>query len=212
MTRFRFKIRSLIVLIVACGVALAALKESSDLWEKATFSLALLVLLLSVLLAIHRAGARRAFWLGFALCGSVYLGLSLIPPIEARLLSSQGLAYVHSKLPGQSSTNVVLTFTTGASGNSGQGSGTITLTPSVSQVVLGNSGTGRIFTVVNGNLFSNWGGSPENFVKIGHTLIALVLACLGGMLSKRLAKTEPPRDSSSPSVSVSLPETESLGQ
>ena len=98
---FRFNIAGLIVFILICGIAFAALKESSDLWEHGVFSVTLLAFVTSVLLAIHRTGPRRAFWLGFALFGGCYLGLSMIPPVESRLVSSQGLAYLHSKLPGQ---------------------------------------------------------------------------------------------------------------
>ena len=126
---FRFKIRSIIGLIVICGVALAALKESTDLWEKGVFSFTLLILLLSVLFAVHRRGASQAFWLGFALFGSVYLGLSLIPPIESRLISSQGLGYLHYRLPGQSAQNVVLTITTPTVGTMNVPTGSIASSP-----------------------------------------------------------------------------------
>jgi hypothetical protein len=30
------------------------------------------------------------------------------------------------------------------------------------------------------------GGTPENFVRIGHSLLALVMASIGGRLSRRL--------------------------
>ncbi len=74
MQRLRFHIGSLLGFILFCGVAFAALRESTDWWEKGTFTLLVLVLLVAVLLAIHRSGASRAFWLGFALFGLAYLG------------------------------------------------------------------------------------------------------------------------------------------
>ena len=48
------------------------------------FSLTLLTLITAVLLAIHRGGKRRAFWLGFALFGGSYLIASLIVQIPVR--------------------------------------------------------------------------------------------------------------------------------
>ena len=57
------------------------------------------VLLVSILLAVHRTEKRRAFWLGFALFGAAYLGLSLVPPIESRLITTKALAFIDSKVP-----------------------------------------------------------------------------------------------------------------
>ena len=39
--------------------------------------------------------------MGFALFGSGYLGLSLIPSIESRLITSKALTYLDSKVPGR---------------------------------------------------------------------------------------------------------------
>jgi hypothetical protein len=172
MHRFRFNIAGLIVLILICGIAFAALKESNDPWEHGVFSLALLALVTSVLLAIHRTGARRAFWLGFALFGGCYVGFSLIPPIESRLVSSQALSYIHSKLPRQSAPALSLTVIA---------SGTSVLNIQPQPVTL----------TVNSDHFRliQWGSSTENFVRIGHSLLALLLAWLGALLSRRLSRT-----------------------
>ncbi len=171
-----------------CGVAFAALKESNEWWEKGTFTLLLLVLLSAVLLAIHREGSRRAFWIGFALFGLVYLSLSVIPPVEARLISSQSLSYLYSKLPGQSSPNIVLTVTTNPSSPINLQNGTIALDPAGTQFATMHSGSVRVWNATTGKPLTVWGGTPENFVKIGHTFIALLLAWVGGMLSRRLAR------------------------
>ena len=192
---FRFKIRSIIGFIVICGVALAALKESTDLWEKGVFSVTLLILLVAALFAIHRRGASRAFWLGFALFGSVYLGLSLIPAVEARLVSSQGLAYLHSRLPGQALETYAFTVSTMGSGSSNTQLSTLALSPSGSQLATGSSnGSVQVWDLSNANFPATWGGAPENFVRIGHTLFALLLAWIGGIVSRRLAGVKAERD------------------
>ena len=102
MKRIRFNIASLLGFILVLGVGFAALREASDLWESGVFTLTLAALLISILLAIHRTEKRRAFWLGFAVFGSAYLGLSLVPSIEPRLITTKVLAYLDSKVPGRS--------------------------------------------------------------------------------------------------------------
>ncbi len=195
MPRFRFTIGSLIGFVVICAVAFAALKESSDWWERGTFTLTLLVLLTSVLLASHRTGARRAYWLGFALFGCVYLGLSLIPPVESRLVTSPGLAYLYSKLPGQSPQRFVLRLTTTAGGNVNQPIQSATLSNTFPQNTASSPVSLQFWdslALVNSTVLTGSGSSPENFVKIGHSLVALLLAWFGGILSRRLSRRSRP--------------------
>src|SRR5262249_2668962 len=104
MSRFRFGIANLLGLVLFLAVACAALRAASDLWESLLFSLALGLLVASVLGAVHRTGGRRAFWLGFALFGGAYLLASLIPPVESRLLTTKGLAYLDASVLGREQT------------------------------------------------------------------------------------------------------------
>ena len=99
MKRIRFNIASLLGVILVLGVGFAALRESSELWESGVFTLTLAALLISILLAIHRTEKRRAFCWDSLLFGSIYLGLSLVPSIESRLITTRGLAYLDSKMP-----------------------------------------------------------------------------------------------------------------
>src|SRR5207248_4578990 len=95
----RFTIAGLLVVILFVAVAIAALRAATAAWDSGVFGVTLAILLAAVLLAVHRAGRQRAYWLGFALFGWTYLVASLIPPIEARLPSTKGLAYLDSKVP-----------------------------------------------------------------------------------------------------------------
>ena len=97
MRRFRFRIGTLLILIVVLGVGFAALRESNDIWDSGVFTLVLGALLVSILLAIHRNESRRAFWLGFALFGAAYLVMSLVQPIGSRLITTKMLAYIDSR-------------------------------------------------------------------------------------------------------------------
>src|SRR4051812_18918210 len=99
MRRFRFHLATLVILVLVLGVGFAALRESTDIWGSGIFTVTLVILLISILLAIHRTGKRRAFWLGFALFGAAYLGLSLVPPIESRLITTKVLASIDSRVP-----------------------------------------------------------------------------------------------------------------
>ena len=102
MRRFRFHIGTLVILVLLVGVGFAALRESDETWDSSIFSLTLGMLLISILLAIHRTENRRAFWLGFALFGSAYLGFFLVPSIESRLITTKALAYLDSNVPDRS--------------------------------------------------------------------------------------------------------------
>jgi hypothetical protein len=192
MRRIRFKIASLLVAVLVLGVGFAALRESNDLWDSGLFTLTLGALLLSILLAIHRAESRRAFWLGFALFGSGYLGLSLVPSIESRLVTTRTLAYLDSKVPGRSPairlyTNLVMN--TGNGGDQFQG---VVFGTDGNQTISSSQGQGWIRDVTNGRLLGGWSGTTENFVRIGHSLLALLVGWFGGLLSRRLWRASRP--------------------
>ena len=188
MRSFRFSIAGLIVFTLVCGVAFASLKESSDLWERGIFSFTLLFLLAAVLLAMHRTESRRAFWLGFALFGSAYLGLSLVPPVESRLISSQGLEYLRSKFPGLSPLSYIYTITSTGPGGPSPVTATLALSPSGNSVPGRVQNSVKVWSLPAVPLRTGSGSSPENFVKIGHSWLALALAYLGGILSRRLSR------------------------
>jgi hypothetical protein len=99
MRKLRLNIASLLGVIVILGVGIAALREASDLWESGVFTATLGILLASILLAVHSAESSRAYWLGFALFGWIYLGLVLLPLIESRRITTRALHCLDSKMP-----------------------------------------------------------------------------------------------------------------
>jgi hypothetical protein len=187
MKRLRFHIATLLAIVVAVGVALAALREADDLWTGATFSLSVAMLLISVLLAVHRTARCRAFWLGFALFGWAYLALAVIPATESRLITTHLLTYIDSKLPARP---IVITGQTWGSGDTvitGQGWSQ----SSGPQLPLTTSPVQGYVGIPNGQAisFASFGagsGTSENFVRIGHTILALLSAWLGGVISRHL--------------------------
>jgi hypothetical protein len=79
MTRLRVPIAGLMLFLLPVAVGLAALRDPSELWASALFSLTILALLVSVLGTVARRGASRIAFLGFTLFGTTYLILAFGP-------------------------------------------------------------------------------------------------------------------------------------
>ncbi len=189
MRHIRFSIASLLLVVLFAAIGFAALRESSDLWESGVFSLTLAALLVPILLAVHRSESRRAFWLGFAVFGWAYLALSLVPSIESRLLTTKVLTYLDSKVPGRSSGVFMIQLAgTGSGSPSNQAQG-ITFNAVGNQPATSLPGVVRVWDAGTGRLLGGWSGSTENFVRIGHSLLAVLAGWFGGMLSRHLCRS-----------------------
>ncbi len=170
MRRFRFHLGTLVILVLLLGVGFAALRESTDLWGSSIFSIAAGMLLISILLAIHRLGSSKAFWLGFALFGWIYLALTLVPSIESRLITTKVLDYFDSEVMPRP----------------------LDIIPTLPEVIrFANDNRldinrPDIVTLAKVKLLGGSSGTSANFVRIGHSLLALVAAFLGGLLSRHL--------------------------
>jgi hypothetical protein len=189
MKRIRFNIASLLVIIFILGVGFAALRESSDLWDSGVFTSTIGLLLTSILLAVHRTESRRAFWIGFALFGAAYLGLSVVPSIESRSITTKALAYLDSKLPGRPTVPPrYITSLIAYRAVNNQVSNVNVALDGIQSATTGQ-GPARRWNVATGRLLGGWSGTTENFVRIGHSLFALLAAWLGGQLSRRLCRS-----------------------
>jgi hypothetical protein len=195
MRRLRFHLGTLVILILVLAVGFAALRESSDLWESGMFTLTLGVLLTSILLANYRSEKGRGFWLGFALFGSAYLGLSLLPSIESMLITTKAFAYLSSNVPGRPMKSYTLINSGIRSGSPSNQVQSIFLSIDGHQAATDGQGKVAIWKAVTGG----WSGSTENFVRIGHSLFALLAGWLGGQLSRRLCR---PSRSPEPNTAV----------
>jgi len=171
MRRFRFHIGSLVILVLLLGIGFAALRESNDLWDSGIFTVTLGVLLISILLAVHRTEKRGAFWLGFALFGSAYLGLSLVPSIEPRLITTRVLTFLDSKMPRSNPAGA------GMAQNDDGSWDLLFVNNSQPNALYLNKGNGTLMVTI---------GTNENFIRIGHSLLALIAAFVGGQLSRNL--------------------------
>ncbi len=175
MDRHRFTIGNLAAAILFIAIALAALRDGSASWDRALFSATLLVLLTSILLAVHRTGRSRAFWLGFALFGWAYLAAAQLPEVRTRLLTTRALIRLGKLVP---TVSVDLTY------NQDPGERSKVLKPDGEtrpEVVLG-------INPRSGSLWATLGGITQDFYRIGDSLWALILGFLGGHLSRGLVK------------------------
>jgi hypothetical protein len=188
MRRLRFSIAGLLGVVLFLAVALAALRASTDAWDSGVLGLALLILLTAVLLTTHRT-ERRAFWLGFSLFGWAYLVASLIPTIGSRLPTTKALDFIDSKIPGRERTWVtgVLAYTTPFTSTAGTNPvQDFVLSPQGSTLASSSQGGVWLWDTTTGKLLAGPGGTTHNFICIGHSLLALVLAFIGGHLSSHL--------------------------
>jgi hypothetical protein len=198
----RYKIRTLLGVVLFVAIAVAALRAADEAWDGGFLGLALLILLTAVLLGVHRTERKRAYWLGFALFGWAYLIASLIPPIGSRLPTTMGLALIDSKIPGRQRAWVtsVLAYTSLAGTNPVQG---YVVPQQVNTLVSSPQGGVWLWDATTGKPLAALGGSSESFIRIGHSLLALALAFLGGHLSRYLWQTGQGRSSNDRPISSS---------
>ena len=220
MKRFRFHLGTLVILILILGVGFAALRQSNETWDSSIFSITLGVLLVSILLAVHRTQIKRAFWVGFALFGPAYLGLAQIPSIESRLVTTRALAYLDSKLARSAPAGIAyfdydndgltdILVTNNAQSNvvfRSNGNGTfqdVTVTAGSNAGANQAVGGGWISEVAVGpTTLAGLFGTTIYFVRIGHCLLAMVAALLGGQLSRYFYVRSRHRDRGSVSAPV----------
>jgi hypothetical protein len=186
MTRFRCTIAGLLSLVLFLALGFAALRQATDLWDSAVVSATLVVLSASVLLTVHRTESKRAFWLGFALLGWIYFGASWIPAIEAHLLTTKGLAYLDSQVPGRD-TATLLTMNMNLVPKPGTGGyQTFAFSGTGSSPALGAPVAVQVLNANTGAVLIGSSGTTENFLRIGHSILALVFAYVGGHFSRWL--------------------------
>lgn len=212
MKRFQFSIASLLGVVVAVAFGIAALRSATDAWDSGVLGITLFTLLVAVLLAVHRTDRQRAYWLGFALFGWAYLTASLIPPLEARLPTTRGLALLGSGQAGAAGRGIVAAdldndgdvdlylSNDAVQGKMFRNQGNVTFVDVAAQArtsgpeMFNDSTNLRRWTTL-------WrragpGGTRENLARIMHSLVALVVALVGGRLSSSLYGTNQGRRAS----------------
>src|SRR4051812_16850665 len=95
----RFSIAGLMVVVLICGVGVAALVNASEMWAGVMTCATLLLLQVAILGAAFRREKKRAFWVGFAVFGWGYLLFSQNwVPDAFRLPTTRLLAMAHERM------------------------------------------------------------------------------------------------------------------
>jgi hypothetical protein len=155
----RFSIRSLSAFVLVSAIGLAALKNDNEVWAGMLLLLALATLGTAVLGSVFLRGKERAWWIGFAFFGGVYLALAVGPwfseTIEPQLGTRLLLNYVQAKL--------------------------LSLRPDTI------NGEHVTYTQIQGILLKTPSGSTVHllapFHRVGHCLFTLLAGLLGGMIA-----------------------------
>src|SRR5262249_32383629 len=157
----RTTILGLMAFVLLVAIGFAALREATGWWASGAFSATLLVLALAAAYAVHRRGPRRAFWSAFAAFGWSYMLFAFCPVCETsirpRLLTTKLLDALAPIV--HPATNAELLYAV---------------------VVSPQGGTEDGMAAVTGNPAA----VRQHFQDIGHSMIALLLAAIGGIASR----------------------------
>lgn len=204
---FRFSIRQLLVWTAFVALACVALRNASPTWVAGLLGVTLVVLTAAVPLAIFRIEGNRAFWLGFAFFGWMYVlllayGWSL-DPSTAQNNPLRPTAIVTSRLTSSGFERIfgateiaqtqyaaiapTIAYTTDSNGNFIP---TYTATPGNSPAL-----TGRLSLLIAGTKTLQTQPYHDDFVNVAHAIWTILLAALGGWFTRWLYATRPVRRS-----------------
>jgi hypothetical protein len=193
--RVRFSLRGLLAAVAFVAVACAGLRYANVWWASSLFTLTLVVLIVAILGVACSKGPRRMAWLGCALFGWTYFLLVFGPwsseHLAPRLVTTQGLVYLGSKLQPNQYAWVDVGFNTAGS----------RLVLSGNPTTIWDSGTGGRININTSNapVYSTWVdvvngttlGSQQPatpFQQVGQSLWTLLAAALGALLAAWFAR------------------------
>jgi hypothetical protein len=192
----RFSIANALALIAILAVALAALRNPSYLWANITFSLALGALVVAIVNAVYGREAGRAYWLGFSLCGGIYLAVCSMPGLRdsvcPRLATEAILDFLYPHLsPAATTPPAVPVVTANSPGvqpvfvSSRTGGATFYMPPPPPMIPRWAAWTQPDRTASVGYMIGTVQlRSSEAFRQIGHSMCALLVAVLGAIFAR----------------------------
>ena len=172
------------ILLVAIGFA--ALRAASDLWARLVFSLALLVLSVGTLGLFVAHGPKRSYWLGFCLLGWGYMiacfGPWCFEEVQPRLITTWALERAAPWIVRPR----VLTLMDRGSARSEVVSSVLATPMDLSDLQAGEVRVDRISSAWPATIYRSTlsPGAPDHVLRIGHSLVTLGIAILGGWITQ----------------------------
>jgi hypothetical protein len=166
----RFSLASLFGVVVIAGVGCAALSYANDLWRQIVVTLAVMLLLFSTLAAVLWQRHSRAFAMGFAVSGWLYLLLAFSPTLALRddLLTDNAVACLYEKIHEEEVGQYYRPDST--------------FGPYGRTIASGTFQRIRIWDISGASSSSNF----LDFADIGHVLWALIVGGVGGLTASFL--------------------------
>jgi hypothetical protein len=215
----RFTLRQFLIGIAGIALACVALRSASTWWVSAMLGLAFFAMTAALLLVVYRRDAQRAFWIGFAAFGWVYLLLLILgwsieknTPVRTSSLFTDRLSRAsYDWLFAKATAQVDGGYGAGAYGGSGYpgapgypggyppGPGGRMPGGYMPGGDMGGGGYGSMMPAGSG-----YGGTPPatappfvappsktDFANVAHGIWAILLAVCGGWLARLIYITQP---------------------
>ncbi len=182
---FRFSMRRMLLVIGACAVGLAALRESSPLWASILFTATLLAFAGALLVVRLGSPRRRAAAWGAIAVGGLYLGASVVPTAEEQLVTGRLLDWVQAGWFPQPTVTAIAYSTNGQRLAFANPYGTVRLwsTTTGQPVAVPSSGMAMTPPMALARWIGAGRGDTSSFRRVGHVLFAWLLAAIGAWLA-----------------------------
>ena len=202
----QFSVRQLLIAVAFVAIGAAALRNANSYWLTVLWGIVPLLLAVAILLVIFRRGQSQAFWIGFALFGSLYFAVVLVAywptPNAARydplayhqLATTKLIDWAYSKIIPEKQRQSQIPDPTaqggGIGGMPGMGGrpGGMPMSGSMPGGMMTGFGAGMgsfaFPTIANPDYVD-----VVTFQQIGHAIWLVALAALGGKLAQWIYRT-----------------------
>jgi hypothetical protein len=183
--RPRFSIAAIMGFVFVFGVGLAAFRYPNKLWASFFFSITIGAMVIGSLGAVFHRGLPQKFWMGYAMCGWLYLLMNFGPWFETAVspylftTAVLDLIYPHVAAPEQTAMLENGTQVFGLAGGFGA-SAPVNIWEHWTKV----DSAAEQYAIANN--FDVARSKP--FQLIGHSLLALLFAYIGGLIARRFAR------------------------